>query len=553
MGKEAIGRGELDTPDGGRYVGIVAVAAAIYFAVAKLSLLLAFKQANTSAVWPASGLAIGGLVVFGIRYWPAVTAGVFALTMSIDPVNLGGALAISLGNTLEAVVGATLINRFAGGSDCLRGALTVFRFAFYAAILAPLLSAGIGVSGLALSGVITWDDVGEISLTWYTGNTAGVLVFAPLVMLLSNPQRPWSRKRKIEGVALLVILILVGQAICGIFLNVTIEQFPGAYMVIPVLLWVAFRLGRRGTVAALIVLMAIAVAGTVRGYVVFPGATPNLSLLYLQIFLSVVSLMSLVVAGLVSELMLANESLEQKVENRTRRLKAMMREKDDLMAIAAHDLRAPLAGMRNLLQLVQSRPETLSSEAAARVIEEMESTTDGMLDLVSSLLVAKRAEELEMNLTHVPCDAVELIHRIAGMYRETAAKKGIEVRIDAPEKLPVSTHPESFSQIASNLISNAIKYSPTEEAVEVQLGSAAEPKSILLEVRDRGMGIPPEEADLIFHKFSRGDSQPTAGEVSHGIGLYIVEKLTVALGGTVEYTERPGGGSCFTVRLPAVG
>ncbi len=232
-----------------------------------------------------------------------------------------------------------------------------------------------------------------------------MLVFAPVVLLWQSPRPPCARAHIIEAILVLSVLVLVGQAICGGFDT----DWPKAYLVIPVLLWAALRLGRRGTVAALLVLTVIAVYGTLRGFEVFAGPTPNLSLLHLQIFLCVVSMMSLLVAGLVSELRLANESLENKIESRTHRLEEMMREKDDLMAIAAHDLQAPLAGMRNLLRLVQSRPETLSSEASGRVLHEMETTTDGMLALVSSLLTAKRAEELGMHLTVAPCDAVQLV------------------------------------------------------------------------------------------------------------------------------------------------
>ena len=137
-----------------------ALAALIYFVVAKLSLFFAFEQANTSALWPASGLAVGGLVVFGLRFWPAVAAGVISLTLSIEPLNFGGALAITVGNTLEAVIGAILINRFAEGRRCLRCALTVFWFIIFGAVLPPLLSAGLGVSGLAVFGTMPWSQGG---------------------------------------------------------------------------------------------------------------------------------------------------------------------------------------------------------------------------------------------------------------------------------------------------------------------------------------------------------------------------------------------------------
>ncbi|MGI9242248.1 MAG: MASE1 domain-containing protein [Verrucomicrobiales bacterium] len=522
------------------------IGAAIYFCVAKLSLSLASAHVNTSAVWPASGLAIGGLLLFGVRFWPAVAIGVLALTLTVEPFSAGKSIMIAMGNTLEAVVGATLINRYADGRRCLRYTPTVCRFILLAAVLAPLLSAGSAIAAISIFDGVAPAKLIEVFATWYTGNMAGVLVFAPLVILWSVPRSHWSREKRIEGLILLAVLILVGQTICGFF----ITDWPSAYLVIPVLLWAALRLGRRGTVAALIVLTLIAVVGTVRGFEVFSGTTQNLSLLYLQIFLCVVSMMSLVVAGLVSELRLANESLENKVASRTRKLEEVVREKDDLMAIAAHDLQAPLAGMRNLLQLVQSQPKMLSGSDSGQVLQEMENVTDNMLALVSSLLVAKRAEELGMHLTVAPCDAVRLVNNTIGIHRPMAESKQIHINLEAPEQLEMSTHPESLSQIASNLLSNAVKYSPEGSKIDIHLEVTSVERKIRLEVRDQGPGIVPSELDSVFEKFHRSSNRPTNGESSHGIGLYIVDKLCKALGGTVSYAEADGGGSSFTVSLP---
>jgi signal transduction histidine kinase len=174
-----------------------------------------------------------------------------------------------------------------------------------------------------------------------------------------------------------------------------------------------------------------------------------------------------------------------------------------------------------------------------------------MLSLVSSLLVAKRAEELGMSLTLVACDCVELAARMVEMHRPMANGKGITIIFDSPAAMGVTTHPESFSQIASNLISNAVKYSPAGARVEVRLQGYPHEQRFTLEVLDAGPGIPPEERETIFYKFHRADNQPTGGETSHGIGLYIVEKLTATLNGKVNYSDRDEGGARFTVTLPS--
>ncbi len=113
-----------------------------------------------------------------------------------------------------------------------------------------LPAATIYVLGAKLSLILAFEQANTSAVWPASGLAIGVLVFAPLVILWSIPRRRWTRDERLEGIALLGVLVLVGQAICGIFLTGMLENWPSAYMVIPVLLWVAFRLGRCGAVAA---------------------------------------------------------------------------------------------------------------------------------------------------------------------------------------------------------------------------------------------------------------------------------------------------------------
>ena len=195
----------------------------------------------------------------------------------------------------------------------------------------------------------------------------------------------------------------------------------------------------------------------------------------------------------------------------------------------------------------------MTGEATTRVLDEMERTTDGMLDLVSSLLVAKRAEELDSSLTLITCDAVELLDRMTQMHRQVAGVKGITFQSETPQKALVMTHPESFCQIASNLLSNAVNFSPEGGIIQIRLEIDTSEERLILQVDDDGPGIPPAEVATIFEKFRRADNQPSGGEPSHGIGLFIVDKLSAALGGNVKYCPGPEGGARFTVTLPLNG
>src|SRR6266566_64955 len=111
-------------------IGILTV---IYFIVGKLSLQLAFVHPSASPVWPPTGIALAALVVFGYRTWPAILLGAFLVNLT-TPGNLGTSLGVSAGNTLEAVCGAALVNRFAGGIHAFDRAQGVFKFALAAMI-----------------------------------------------------------------------------------------------------------------------------------------------------------------------------------------------------------------------------------------------------------------------------------------------------------------------------------------------------------------------------------------------------------------------------------
>src|SRR5437763_5108197 len=119
----------------------------IYFLAVKLGLKLAFLHASASPVWPPAGVALGELLVLGYRTWPAIFVGAFLVNVTTAG-NFGTSLVIGAGNTLEALCGAWLVNRFAGGIDVFERSTDVFKFAF-AAIASTVVSSTIGVTSVA--------------------------------------------------------------------------------------------------------------------------------------------------------------------------------------------------------------------------------------------------------------------------------------------------------------------------------------------------------------------------------------------------------------------
>jgi integral membrane sensor domain MASE1 len=149
----------------------------LYVLAGKLGLSLASVHASVSPEGPPTGIAIAAFLTLGYRVWPAILAGAFVVNVSTagSPAT---SVAIALGNTLEGLLGAYLVNRYANGVRAFDHAQDVFKFAALAGLLSSLVSASIGVVSLSFGGFAQWSDFDGIWLTWWLGDATGALVSA---------------------------------------------------------------------------------------------------------------------------------------------------------------------------------------------------------------------------------------------------------------------------------------------------------------------------------------------------------------------------------------
>jgi diguanylate cyclase (GGDEF)-like protein/PAS domain S-box-containing protein len=299
-------------------VVVALLLAAAYFAAGKFGLTLAFVHASATAVWPPTGIALAAFLLLGYRVWPGILLGAF-LVNATTAGSVATSLGIALGNTLEGVVGAYLVNRFANGRHAFDQARDIFRFALLAALLSTTVSPTLGVTSLCLGGFAEWAQFRPIWFTWWLGDVAGDLVVAPALVLWSMKRHGrWKPGQKVEGVALLLGLILVGQCVFGGLFPSEVKDYPLEFLCIPLLVWAAFRFGQRGAATATLLLSAIAIRGTLHGFGPFARGTQNEALLLLQAFIGVIAVTKLAIAAVVSERKRVQESLallESAVQN----------------------------------------------------------------------------------------------------------------------------------------------------------------------------------------------------------------------------------------------
>jgi signal transduction histidine kinase/integral membrane sensor domain MASE1/CheY-like chemotaxis protein len=268
----------------------------VYFIAGKLGLRLAFVQASATPVWPPAGIALAALLIWGRRVWPGVLAGAFLVNVTTAG-SAAAAFLIAVGNTLEGILAAHLIDRFANGRRPFDRPSTILKFTALA-FLAAALGATVGLTSLLLDGAAPWSETPLIWLTWWLGDAMGIMVVCPPLLLWTS-DGPFERspKSRREAAGLLLTLALAGGAAFSSLSPLAGRGYPLEFFCLPPLLWAALRFGRREAVTAVCLLSGLAIWGTLHGVGPFVRNSPNESLLLLQAYMGMSTLMTLVVVA----------------------------------------------------------------------------------------------------------------------------------------------------------------------------------------------------------------------------------------------------------------
>jgi diguanylate cyclase (GGDEF)-like protein/PAS domain S-box-containing protein len=299
-------------------VGFSLILGVVYFGAGKLGLKLALVHPSATAVWAPTGITLAAFLTHGIRAWPGIYLGAFLVNLTTAG-SLATSVGIATGNTLEGLIGAALVLRFANGGRAFERAIDILRFTILAAVVATAVSATMGVTSLAVGGFAPWRDYPAIWVTWWLGDAAGALIVAPLLILWARSPRPgWTAVQSLEAIALLLSMVLVGVLLYSGRSPLAIGHYQLNFLCVPLLMWAALRFGARGAASVCFVLSAIAIWGTVQGNGPYGSLEGNASLLVLQSFMCVTVVTTLTVSALVAERSRGAESLrllESAVQN----------------------------------------------------------------------------------------------------------------------------------------------------------------------------------------------------------------------------------------------
>ncbi len=224
--------------------------------------------------------------------------------------------------------------------------------------------------------------------------------------------------------------------------------------------------------------------------------------------------------------------------------------KTDFVHMVAHELRSPLVSIRQqqsvMLEGLAGPLDPKQKDFIARGMKKI----DGLLDLINDLLDIAKIESAHTVQTRVPTDLRKIIEETVALMEPRAGEQGVTVRFTARNLAPISADPKHMDEVMTNLISNAINYSP--DGGEVTITAEGQGEYVEIKVQDRGIGIAPEELPKIFDKFYRVKNPKTRQVMGTGLGLAIVKGVIEAHHGSIDVESVPDGGTTFRILLPAI-
>ena len=311
---------ERITPRGvGKYLAQIAMVFAVQFAAGKLGdALQIINSGGIGPVWPASGVALAALMLFGYQVWPGVAAGAFLLAF-LSPIPHIAAVVYAAGTTLAALTGAFLLRRvvsFRASLSRLRDALWLIVFGAFGS---SIVSASVGVSVLYAAEVRGWSGFGKAWVIYWLGDSMGVLLVTPLVLTFPDLLRIRTWIRIAELGALLLALTAVSFIIFGDLGSVPVKLDVLAFAVLPFVIWGAIRFGVSGAALSALFIASIATAETTSGSGPFDQNTPFINAAMLDVFFAVLSVSGLMLAAVIAE----REQAERERERLVREQAAM--------------------------------------------------------------------------------------------------------------------------------------------------------------------------------------------------------------------------------------
>jgi signal transduction histidine kinase len=531
-----------------RQIALTLALAVVYALSAWLGFAFDPVSGFATVIWPPTGVALAVLLLYGNRLAPGVFIGAFSANLLAGaPVSV--AFGIALGNTGEALLGASLLRRVPNFSITLERVTSAVGLIVLAAMLSTLVSATVGVVSLYAGGIVAPAQIRDAWRAWWVGDMVGALLIAPVILVWSAAARARREVHRLETVALVAVLVAVSALTFFSelpYVPTLATPFHQVDLLVAVLLWAAIRFGQRGAMTAVLCVSAAAVVATALRYGPFALPQLNQGLFLLQTFMAIVAATCLLLGATIAERRIAIQDARRASEA----AEAANSVKSQFLAVMSHELRTPLNAIQGFAELMETGVYGPLNEKQIDALKRIEKNEKDLLSLINELLgfVDTEKGRVAAESRNVPvADAFDAVEPL--IKPDVERKHIVLTRELARPELAVRADPKSLQQILASLLSNASKY--TGEGGTIRLGAEGNGDKVRIWVRDNGIGIREEEIQRVFEPFFQSDTSTTRQYSGVGLGLSIARDLARRMGGEVTIASEEGRGTTANVLLPA--
>jgi signal transduction histidine kinase len=524
-------------PRWSKQVLLILVVAALYVVTARLGLTLALPpERKATAVWPPSGIALAAVLLAGRRVWPGIWLGAFAANIwdffaPGNPFPLAAHLwvssSIATGSTLQPLLGAFLLRRWIGERSPLDRAQSVFQFVGVA-LLMCLVASTVGVTALCRAGFAPWAKFGFDWWTWWLGDTVGVFIVTPLILVWSKPPVFGGEPRRLAEAGLLLLVVVgLGLWVLGGMGPWGNASSLLAYMTVPPLIWATYRFAQRGATTSLLLTSGFAVWGAAHNHGPFVRETLNTSLILLQTFVGVLTVTALALAGVLTERRRAEVTQANLVEKLQRaakeiRVNELLEEQIHWIARELHDEAGQLLASVHLALHEVAR--SLAPATKERLLE-----IRALLDQIE-LQLRRLSHELRPTIL----DDLGLMPALEFLSEGVSQRAGLAVTVDGSTngRLPPPIEMAIY-RIVQEALNNVARHAA---ASRVWITLLQGRDQVHCSIRDDGVGF-------------RTGGEAGAGRV-RGLGLTGIRERIAALAGSLEIQSDHGKGTLILVSIP---
>ncbi len=534
---------------------VILLTAFLYYFTARLGYFITFNHTVILPLWPPAGVGLAMMILYGRTLaWPGIAIASLLISLMATwntpdlplGIRLSVMIILTFSRVLEAITGYWLIKKYIG-DNLFSNPQNTFRFLYITAGIS-FIGSGVLLLCLYIFNIAPIDNLKILLFDFWFGNVVGILLFTPLVLVVAKSRINFPERDNIRDFMFFVIMVIA----TFLLLQVELLTYPLLqalpFIAVPYLLWLAFRydllVGFIGVFIASSLALYFTVIAETGPFIILQSGEH--SMLYLQVFIAVISFSTILLSASMQERNAAlhelkelNENLEQKIGERTKELIKRNAELDSFVYSVSHDLRAPIASILGLINLAKKD----RTEEREKYLDLMNVSALKQDQFIREILAHSRNSRIEVQRDEMYFAPFinELFYDL--QFTEGIIEKGIMIN----QHKPFYTDKWRLTVILSNIISNSIRYRQGN-SVKISITGEVTDRETKLVLEDNGKGIDKKHLPYVFNMFYRANEDSNGS----GLGLYIVKEAIDKLNGTVSIDSTLEIGTKVTIVIPGL-